>query len=442
MTETLDHAVIYINSRMERNSKIVAISLFILVGFLGSISYHYYEGHILGKPYPYNTFLFIQDGAVRFNDFFVSQLIGDLNPYFNSVVSSAQFPLVNIFYYLIALMPKYISLPLYLTIIPITLVSLTNLILWEGKKLSLRKWLLTLSITFLTYPFLFTLDRGNLEILLYMFLLLFLYFFIQENYLLSAIFLAFAVAMKVYPGVLFLLYVPKKRLRELAISIGITALLTFGSLALFKGGFIANFNFLVHGSNFSYKVLTSFVGPNNEVQRGVSLFTLFKIVFIETGWLAKINMAQFLSIYIKAAALSFIPVAAYVVFIEKILWRQTALLVFAMLLLPQISADYKLLHVYLPMFLFIISDDRSRLDVFYLLIFSLLLIPKDYAYFPHVLSDAGTNDISISVIINIILMLLISVLIIFSGLKDLILKWFKRLAQKKHEYKEKFIQKV
>ena len=173
-----------------------------------------------------------------------------------------------------------------------------------------------------------------------------------------------------------------------------------------------------------------FTGSTNMVQRGVSLFTFLKIIFIETGWLAKIDMSQFLSTYIKLAALTFIPSAVYVVFIEKTLWRQVALLIFAMLLLPQISADYKLLHIYLPMFLFMISVEHSHLDIFYLLMFGLLMIPKDYIHFYNVISDSGTNDISISVMINILLMILMSISIIVGGLREPIKKLVEQKAAK------------
>jgi hypothetical protein len=76
------------------------------------------------------------------------------------------------------------------------------------------------------------------------------------------------------------------------------------------------------------------------------------------------------------------------------------------------------------MFMFIITEDRSRLDIFYLVAFGLLMIPKDYAYFPHVLSDAGTNDISISVMINFSLMVIMSFLIVASSLKSIFSKHF------------------
>lgn len=427
MNEQIKNTLININSRMSRNIKMSALAIIIMAGFVSSTFHHYYQGQVLGKPYPYTTFLFTP--ADRFNDFFVAFTVKDLNPYFNEIVPSAQFPLVNVIDYLITLLPLKVSLAIFITFISTAFISITHIILWGEKAPLIRGLHITLPIAFLTYPFLFTVDRGNLEILLFIFLLLFMYFYIRENYALSAVFLAVAIAMKLFPVVLVVAYLPKKKYGELAISIGIAAILTMGSLALFKGGFVANFNFLLHGSNFSFATLVSFVGADNLVQRGVSLFTFFKIIFIETGLLEKVNMPQFLSTYVKVAALTFLPLAAYVVFIEKILWRQIALLVFSMLLLPQISADYKLMHVYLPMYLFIISAHRSRLDIFYLLIFGLLMIPKDYAYFPKTLSDAGVNDISISVMMNIILMILMSMLIVVEGLRDSLFERFGRLSK-------------
>ena len=234
MIEKLMNALIKTNNRMDRNFKISAITTIIVVGFFLSISFHYYRGTIEGMPYPYNTFLFTP--ADRFMDFFVARYVADLNPYFNSIVPSAQFPLVNLFDYLITLLPLNVSLQLFIILISIAFFSLTYLILWGGTKMSSRKLLEILPITFLTYPFLFTIDRGNLEILLFIFLLFFLYFFLRENYALSAIFLSIASAMKIFPMVLLLLYLPKKKYRELILSIGMTALLSLGSLALFKGG--------------------------------------------------------------------------------------------------------------------------------------------------------------------------------------------------------------
>lgn len=401
-----------------RDQKITIIIGIIITGFLLSVLFHVYQGSILGKPYPYSTFLF--KPTDQFNDFRVARFAADLNPYFNPAVPGGQFPVVIVFDYLVTLIPMNTALLIYLVLISASFAYLTNIILW-GKKIPLFNNLSAiLPIVFLTYPFLFTIDRGNLESLLFIFLLLFLYYFLQEKHELSTIFLAISIAMKGFPVVLVLLFFIKKKYAEMLFSILLAILLTLGSLALFKGGLAANLNFLLQGQIFGAQ--SHFYGSANIVQRGVTLFTFFKIIFIESGWLARIDMSQFLSAYIKLAILSFIPLAAYIVFVEKILWKQVALLVFSMLLLPHVSADYKLMHLYLPMFLFIISDDYSDLDWFYLLVFGLLMIPKDYAYFPHTFSDAGAADISISVMINIVLMILMSIFIVVSGLKNITLK--------------------
>ena len=147
-----------------------------------------------------------------------------------------------------------------------------------------------------------------------------------------------------------------------------------------------------------------------------------------SGRLTGINMTSFLSSYVIFAGLIFIPLAAYVVFIEKIMWKRVALLVFSMLLLPQLSGDYKLIHIYLPMFLFILSIDSSRLDILYLGMFGLLMIPKDHAYLPNVYSEALNPDISISVMINILLILLMATLIVYEGLKAPLHAWFEHAS--------------
>lgn len=136
-------------------------------------------------------------------------------------------------------------------------------------------------------------------------------------------------------------------------------------------------------------------------------------------------MAKFLSIYIIIAVVLGLVIAAYVVVMEKEFWKKVAILVVTMLLLPHISADYKLIHIFLPLFLFINVSKPNRLDKVYIVLFGLLLIPKDYYLLSKVISDSGVSDISISVIINDMALIIMLFLIIGSGLK----KW---ISQKKN----------
>jgi hypothetical protein len=92
------------------------------------------------------------------------------------------------------------------------------------------------------------------------------------------------------------------------------------------------------------------------------------------------------------------------------------ILVGAVLLFPHISVDYKLLHLFIPLFLFINFNKKGKFDLFYIIIFALLLIPKDYYMFSKIISDSCFSDISIAVVLNITLLILMLCLIITDGL--------------------------
>jgi hypothetical protein len=155
------------------------------------------------------------------------------------------------------------------------------------------------------------------------------------------------------------------------------------------------------------------------IQRGVSLLTFIKLYYIKTHLLPNLVLKNFLFVYFGLAAILAAAVVLFVIFIEKEEWKKVALLIFSMLLLPTISAEYKLLYVIIPLYLFINIEHQSKWDILYLLLFGLLLIPKDYYFFSRVYSDAmGAHDISIAVVINILTMLLMSLLIVVNGMKD------------------------
>ena len=140
-------------------------------------------------------------------------------------------------------------------------------------------------------------------------------------------------------------------------------------------------------------------------------------------------MTVFLNYYIKVVLVILAILTAYIVFAEKKLWKQVALLVFAMILLPYQSADYKLLYIFFPLYLFINTNEKAKSDLYYSLMFALLLIPKAYYFFPNIKSDSGTSDISISVLMNPLIILAMSLVIISSSLKSRsIMNKFKRTA--------------
>jgi hypothetical protein len=400
---------------MDRNTKIYTLSFIVVTGFALAVVFHYYYGVYQNRPYPYNTFLFMP--KYHFSDYY--DVIWDshtLNPYLE--YKSAQYPFLVSLGYLLSLFFGgsyifYLGFVSYLFL----LLGILNL---HGERWYTNATPIFI-ISFLTYPFLFCIDRGNFESLLCIFLLAFSFFYVRKQYLASTIFLSLAISMKIYPAILLILFIPERKYREIAVCLVTTVAITLASLMSFKGGLLPNLNFLLQGSNIgSNWIFGQFTSiDSNMVQRGVSLLTFLKILYFETGLLPVFINSSFSTIYLILAALMGILVVLYVIFVEKEIWKKVALLIFSMLLLPPISADYKLLHVFIPLYLFLNTKNLSKFDVLYLLMFGLLLIPKDFYYLTAVISDAqGSHDISISVVINILVMIGISALIIASGTKN------------------------
>lgn len=402
-----------------RENKIDILVLFIVVAFFAALVECYFNGFYFKLPYPRNTFIFRPD--VRFTDFFtiVRESIG-LNPYQGTALSG-QYPFLLIVGYLFSLIPETYSYLVYSILFSVMLFSFSLYFL--RTKPWVKSILPAFVVTFLTYPFLWTIDRGNFESLVLLLLLFFILFYSQKKYIPASIFLACAAALKIYPAIFLLLFLKDKKFKEIGLTLATILALTFLSILSFKGGLQANIHYLLNFSNISNNPLfLSFVSLKSEtlVQRGVTLLTLFKIIVLQNQiTLPDTLLNQFSTIYSISVCILFIPVLFYTIFIEKELWKRVALLTFSMLLLPTISGDYKLLHVLLPLFLFINSKESNKLDPFYLLMFGLLLIPKNYFFFNKIVSDAGVSDISMAVPANIIIMLVTSLVIIISGF----IKW-------------------
>lgn len=398
--------------RLLKDHKINYIGNIILFGFMSSVLFHIVKSIVAGNVYPNNTFLYFSRD--RFLDFInVYNQCKGLNPYFTDyVLRSVYFPFANIFIYPFTFLPNLESLILYLTIFILFFISINASSLTMSPK---TRYLKNLAIfTFLTYPFLFVVDRANVEIIVFMFLFLFLYYYSRKEFFISTIFLSFAIAIKGFPAVFLVLLLSDKKYKEVIITVTLTVLLTFLSLLFHKGGFFLNLNYVLTG--FNYNSVSYLCQNNNMVQRGVSLFALAKMYFIQTGKIASIDMSQFLGMYTKVIIPLFFLFSGYIMFIEKDLWKKVMVLVAAALIFPHVSADYKLIYIFIPMFMFINSDKKSSFDLFYIAIFGLLLMPKDYYIFPKIISDTEYSDISIAVVLNILLLIAIVALIMFEGL--------------------------
>jgi hypothetical protein len=378
---------------------LLIMSIIVVVGFAISIFYHYVMGVYKGLEYPYNTFLFRP--ANRWMDFTNNVSYSD-NPY----LVAKHYPVYLPFFYKIASLSLLVnqktarSIFLIVYVLAFFYVAFRQFRLEETAQ-SLQN---TFIISSLSYPFLFALDRANFEILV--FFCLYLYIFLYRKHpSLSAFFLGLAIAMKGFPVILAILLLADRRYKEIAIAAIISLSASLLSYATYPGGLVVNVGRHLHVLDLYTK---NYVIGNEGLYFGNSLFGALKFFSI----LADSQMMSDFSYTILVVAGSTV-LAVYVIFIEKKMWKRIAVLICALNLFPQVSADYKLLHFFIPIFLFVNETEHDRMDWLYLVLFSLLLIPKDYYHLPTL------PEASISVLLSPLLMLLLTISIMMSGLMQL-----------------------
>ena len=361
---------------MDKESKISLFRIYILVGFLIAIIYHYYMSTRYGFVFPYNTFLFYPDD--QFMDF--------VNVY--KIKGSVYFPFANLLIYLFTLIKSLsISLNLYLFS---TTISIFFIVFKFLKSDSFKNsFFNTLIFTFFTFPFLFLIDRANFESFVSIFLFIFIYFFMQKKYTLSTIPLAFAVSMKLFPILFLLLFIKNKLWKQ--IFYVFLSIFSITVLSIFILGL--NFNsYLLLLSESSKFYTENYVIRDGGLDYGHSIFGLIKGFFLFLK--LRVFVPQLLTPYLILVVIVVIYFSYIVVYKINSLWKNSAIIVILFCLLPYVSADYKLIHLLIPILLYIndssgLNESKQGIKIFtykldfdylYILLFSILLIPKNYRF--------------------------------------------------------------
>lgn len=393
---------------MSRGFKLSYIAFGILLGFFIAVSFHYIIAFYYGASYPSNTFLYYAP-TEAFKDFY-DQIKNNMqfDPYFAHLFFVEGYPpfcflLMRIFnfftlhlaliaYYLIFLSAYSFFIRHYFTNFPKNIAE------------QLNNYILLFILGFMSYPFLFTFERGNIELILFILLTAFLFFYEKKQIYLAATFLSMAIAMKIYPVAFIILFISIKHYKAIFFSLLVTCFLELVSLLLFKHSIAEN----IHRFN------SAFFHISNYCQAPYYYCAKYNIGI--WGWMESLSNHLFFinhfsiynfKIYFLVSIIIFGLLAAYVIFIETEQWKKIALLSFSMLLLPVWSHDYKLLHIYLPLFFFV-SHKPEKFDLLYATLFIILLIPKNY----YVLAS---SQVGLNSTINPPLILLFSTAIIIHG---------------------------
>jgi len=419
---------------VDKIKKLNIITGIVFFGFIIAIIYHYILGLVFHLGYPFNTFLW--NPTAKFSDFTCIYQIftkGDFNPYVQSNYLAAWFfPFGMLILYFFRLFPLFLSFILYY------LIFIAYYLFYNYKNIkqnltSKQNFNIFISfgvISLLSYPFLIEIDRGNIEMYVFLFTSLFVSFFIKEKYKISALMLAAAISIKLYPIVFLPLFIVKKRFKELFYCIGFVVLLTGASLFLMKESFLTNIIYCIKQMHMAINCAAI---NNNGLGYGVSLFSVVKFIIFWINDCFKLTFAQLnnsfinlpyfiyvfdpslLNIVNKALKIfSFFSLIAgfcvtgYIIFVKQELWKKVFLLLVCMLFLTPVSADYKLIYLLIPMFLFINSESKLKTDWIYAVLFGLMLIPKNYIQF----FALDYNHFNISVVLNPLILFVMSVIIV------------------------------
>ena len=379
--------------------------VFLIVGFFGGVCYHYIMGAYLGYAFPLDTFL--NSPHERFSDFhnIMHQIRGDN---FSPEWPFKRAPVTgHLVLYPFSTLPVNISFALFLIISILSLLLICSSSLKTTNKVAWFR--MTFVFTFMTYPFLFGLDRGNIEILGFVCLCLFMACYCRGKFFLSILFLAMATYLKIFPGIFALLLFADKRYKEFGGTILLFVSLSVLGIAVYPGNFMENVarHFAVFQTYNEIYVIGS-----AGLAYGHSLFGLIKVVFKHLdpdAFSQTHNILLLMRIYFILSVGLFLALSGYLISVKDRLWKRAAILVFAMNLLPYVSADYKLVYTLLPLFLLVRESAAEPRFLVYLFLLSVLLIPMDYY-------RLGASDVSISVVVYPLSMLICSVLIVTEGL--------------------------
>lgn len=379
---------------MTRCGKARLITVIVVLGLTVALLFHE-SLNLLGFGYPQNTFLF--DARDRFNDFYnVFTAVRTGDPY--STMTAVYFPFAYVpLFALSFFVPAYALFVMLLLFIIAVVGFIFHYLDFLGKR---ARWVATICLALLSYPFIFSLDRANIECVLFIFLGLFFYNYRRQRNYVSALWLSAAIAMKLYPAVFVMIYLWHKKYGAVVATAAMTLILTFVSAVNYPGGISQTFSMTAKNLNsFKQNYVIEDAGlAFNNTYYGIGKISLRALKISSPSLLNSL-----IPIYTLACFAAFTLLSAFIFYYKLEFWKVVTLLTFSMLLLPEVSFDYKLIHALFPVMFFIHSPETDKNDEIYAVLFGLLLIPKSYLWL---------RGVSISVVLNPLLMTLIILMII------------------------------
>lgn len=371
---------------MTKRQKLVFLSLFTACGLALALCYHHIQSGVFGRDFPYDTFLSAEKEWSR--DFtenymgWATRFYNTHSPYLgkHAAISIAKgTPLLTMSFSLLPSMAAGYAAWL-LVFIGLWLLLCRKASGGEGT-------VYLAAFSMLSYPFLFALDRANVELYCALCTIMFMLDYAKGRFSRASLWLAAAITIKPFPIPFLALFWADRKPKLAATTLGWALVFTTGIVLLLKAvhgfGLSHMFNPLV-GIAWSSQYNKAYAAQDLGLYHGHSLFGLMKLfVYHFHNWLLyplgdieRVSSLMMKPYFIIASGL-FCAMAWFMRRHALATWQKMALCVCAMNLLPFVSADYKMLHFFGPIFLFI-NTPPSTSDRRYAILFGLLLIPKEY----------------------------------------------------------------
>ncbi len=383
-------------------------------GMLTALLWHAWQGWGLHRGYPHNTFFFASER--RFMD------LGDFlrcaalpNPY--SDREAFYFPASYFVLGSLTRVNEGMALGLFFFTVFFGLWLPVFFALCSIKFESLRfisplafRYFISLGLLLLSYPFLFGMDRANIELLMAALVAMGLLAFKYRYFWLGLLVFFTAVCLKFYPILFIALLLRPRHLGKIWLTVTGALVVTICSLASFDGSLVTNCHlwqqnlvdfkeaYITHnwgmgGSASPWNTIRAFLGTAEYLAAGAPHGSS---VIVAGDFIQNLYV-----LYVLVLLGVVIAVIAYTTLVETEFFRRAVLLLLLVGMIVPVGSDYRLIYANIALIILIILPSQRRHDLLATVLLALALIPKKEIFLVYLgATDSGAYDIPIAVLIN------------------------------------------
>lgn len=381
-----------------REAKLSLASLVVIVGFLGAVVFHYWQGAYEGERYPHDTYLWRPSDTFHHVEHVGTRrhCFGDLlaacihargrAPYEAEIpsIDGSPRPFPSNYPPLGAMLVYPLTLVPYPTAIALFLAGSVAGLAWFGwsffrcGKPSLDAIHVT-ALCLMAYPVHVVLDRANIEIVAFGMLAAATALLLERRCRAGAWCLGAAIATKIFPAVFLPLMARRCGPRGAATTLLAAGVLSLVSLSLMEPP-------LVESVRRLGEILFRFAGNMDDALNAASLSSGFYAPVAVLSWYAEVYpslqpVASVLRMAYPGLAVACFAAVSWLTLAGRLrTWEAFTLATLCMVALPKASPDYRLIHLLIPFALFVHSRSSRREGIVVTLLFALLWVPKAWVW--------------------------------------------------------------